>query len=973
MRSTNLTPTKSKTTIGIVNNNEKKKSKLKMLLLSLGAVMVTILAFAIISVAIYFSKAEDTISSQNPTIGSTTSSKQHISSTETIPKSSLPVETICETVECQQFADHMKLFMNQSVDPCDDFYEHICGNYPDSWASSNLGHYSYKNRIQLYKFVRKFKGETKSEKIAMATFRKCKTTRNDSELDKSFWKQKTNIDLTDMLIEMAKVKIHKSGFLINNVDYGDELNKNNEKFFTLTIEKGRRGRNDSIVKIEDIADEIKSFDLRRYLKSLLPEENRDDKFDWVVKVNVNHMKSLEKVVKKKGVSRIRKALYKKWKGILNAFIIGNSTNVNLNWLCFLQMEKLFPGTLLTMYIKHFVGAEILKRSKKLFETVKETFIKIIDENEWIDENLKHLLIEEVSHIKASIGIPDEHENQENIDRMYARIGEDYKNQSYLTLVRNLLKMNSEETILRVARMEQITYTLRPKGRVSPSFNQKHHRLHGQQFFPTFRMNLPRLHESLPEWVMIASFASTLGHEMGHSFDTKRFDKNHLMQSYNLTTKTKNEFEKRLDCIKQQFSYFKFPDGSFSNGSRTIKEDTCDSIGFDIAYRIFENLKPDAKFRKLPGFENSTTEQLFFLGKGQILCAKKITPAGIEGFKKDVHSYEKFRVNGVMANSKEFAKAFGCEIGKPMNPEKKCKLFTIFYILQGENEGKLETAALERVETSRQAEIFTTPSYFETSTPATILTTFVTSKSSISVPTSKIPVAKVCRTDECQKFAKRMKSMMNPNIDPCQDFFENICGNYPESSTQFGIYGEQLYENLIKFLKMLKTFKPETKSEKIAMVTFEKCKNTREDLELDESFWNRNDEDLTAILIEMAKINLNKPGFLKNYINYGKEIKKNQRFLTLTIIKGFEFGTEIEKAWNSSTSYYYLSEMGNAIELAAEIQSFDLKKYVRNLLPEENRNDKFEWNVLVSKHDLTRLDAVVKVLGVPKIRQILLKT
>ena len=42
--------------------------------------------------------------------------------------------------------------------------------------------------------------------------------------------------------------------------------------------------------------------------------------------------------------------------------------------------------------------------------------------------------------------------------------------------------------------------------------------------------------------------------------------------------------------------------------------------------------------------------------------------------EDPHSPGVFRVRGAVVNSKEFAKAFDCKLGDPMNPKDKCEVW-----------------------------------------------------------------------------------------------------------------------------------------------------------------------------------------------------------------------------------------------------------------------------------------------------------
>ncbi|CAI5437689.1 unnamed protein product [Caenorhabditis angaria] len=134
-----------------------------------------------------------------------------------------------------------------------------------------------------------------------------------------------------------------------------------------------------------------------------------------------------------------------------------------------------------------------------------------------------------------------------------------------------------------------------------------------------------------------------------------------------------------------------------------------------------------------------------------------------------------------------------------------------------------------------------------------------------IPRSEEDVYKnknICETRECKILARKMKSHMNPKIDPCDDFYESICGNYPEN-LKSEIF-ENKNENYKEFATFMKTYKPITRAEKIAMKVMEKCMDSSEERkQFDTSFWdNLQNHSLTDVLIEAVKINPIDTGFFE---------------------------------------------------------------------------------------------------------------
>lgn len=68
------------------------------------------------------------------------------------------------------------------------------------------------------------------------------------------------------------------------------------------------------------------------------------------------------------------------------------------------------------------------------------------------------------------------------------------------------------------------------------------------------------------------------------------------------------------------------------------------------------------------------EKLFFISFAQAFCAKTSDASATQRLATDPHSPERWRINGVASNSRDFARVFSCPAGSPMNPKTKCQLW-----------------------------------------------------------------------------------------------------------------------------------------------------------------------------------------------------------------------------------------------------------------------------------------------------------
>ncbi|GFR86796.1 endothelin-converting enzyme 1 [Elysia marginata] len=131
---------------------------------------------------------------------------------------------------------------------------------------------------------------------------------------------------------------------------------------------------------------------------------------------------------------------------------------------------------------------------------------------------------------------------------------------------------------------------------------------------------------------------------------------------------------KSECFAKQYENYKNPDLPTLikfDGTRQMEEIFADNIGLLLAFRAYETLvKEQGEEKKLPGL-GLNPRQLFFLAYAQTWCSKVTSEFTKRMLKKHKNVVGRFRIVGTLRNSPEFAKAFNCSFGSPMNPKKKC--------------------------------------------------------------------------------------------------------------------------------------------------------------------------------------------------------------------------------------------------------------------------------------------------------------
>ncbi|PFX13851.1 Endothelin-converting enzyme 1 [Stylophora pistillata] len=130
---------------------------------------------------------------------------------------------------------------------------------------------------------------------------------------------------------------------------------------------------------------------------------------------------------------------------------------------------------------------------------------------------------------------------------------------------------------------------------------------------------------------------------------------------------------------------KMPTEIATNGNQTLNENIADNGGLKLAFKAYKSLvAKEGTEGTLPGL-GLTEEQLFFIGFAQPWCSIYKKKAALLQLQTDSHTFPKYRIFGPLHNYDKFAEAYKCKAGSPMNPAKKCTLWSECLIGSGECE------------------------------------------------------------------------------------------------------------------------------------------------------------------------------------------------------------------------------------------------------------------------------------------------
>jgi putative endopeptidase len=329
--------------------------------------------------------------------------------------------------------------------------------------------------------------------------------------------------------------------------------------------------------------------------------------------------------------------------------------------CVDSVDRNLGEALGQQYVARSFGGQSKEKTQELVNMIEQQMELDIKSLSWMSDATKQQALTKLKGVTNKIGYPDKWKDYSSLHIVNKDFIGDIRQSRTFENKRNLDKLGKP--------VDRLEFHMTP-----PTVNAYYSPLENNINFPAGILQPPFYRQSADMAVNFGAIGSVIGHELTHGFDDqgRRFDADGNLRDW-WTAQDASEFTKRADCIANEYSGFSPVQGVNLNGKLTLGENGADNAGIQLAFMALTSAleRGTVAAGKLDGY---TPQQRFFLGYAQDYCSNTRPEESRQRALTDPHSPGQFRVDGVVQNDPDFAKAFGCSVGQPMVSANACRVW-----------------------------------------------------------------------------------------------------------------------------------------------------------------------------------------------------------------------------------------------------------------------------------------------------------
>ena len=333
------------------------------------------------------------------------------------------------------------------------------------------------------------------------------------------------------------------------------------------------------------------------------------------------------------------------------------------WNRCVQLTDMLLGEALGQpYVAETFGPEGKQRMLQMVAALEKALAQDIQELPWMTAETKKQALIKLAAISNKIGYPDHWRDYSTVNILRDDFLGNVQRARAFERRRNLDKIGQP--------LDKSEWRM-----TAPTVNAYYSPPENDINFPAGILQPPFFDKTQDHAVNFGGIGMVIGHELTHGFDDQgcKYDAQGNLHNW-WTDADRAEFEKRTNCLVDEYSSFVAVDDVHLNGRLTLGENTADNGGVRIALMALRASMLQAAKNVSEKKDGFTPEQRFFLGFAQVWCENRRPEASRVLAKTNPHSPGRYRVNGSLQNNTDFANAFGCKEGQKMVNGNACRIW-----------------------------------------------------------------------------------------------------------------------------------------------------------------------------------------------------------------------------------------------------------------------------------------------------------
>src|SRR5215467_8735854 len=311
------------------------------------------------------------------------------------------------------------------------------------------------------------------------------------------------------------------------------------------------------------------------------------------------------------------------------------------------------------FVNRAFSQQTKQRTLDMTRQIEQAMEDDIRELTWMGPETKKQALEKLRSVVNKIGFPDRWRDYSTVE---------VRRNDFLGNVQRATVFESRRQLAKIGKpLDRGEWGMTP-----PTVNAYYNPQMNDINFPAGVLQPPLYDPRLDDAPNYGNTGGTIGHELTHGFDDqgRQFDAKGNLRDW-WTKEDGQQFEKRAQCIVDQYAGYTIVDDIKINSKLTEGEDVADLGGLILAYIAW---KADTQGKQLENRDGFTPDQRFFIGYAQWACENQRPENLRANAITNEHSPGKYRVNGLMVNIPEFQQAFSCKAGQPMVRENRCRVW-----------------------------------------------------------------------------------------------------------------------------------------------------------------------------------------------------------------------------------------------------------------------------------------------------------